>query len=141
MSSKKVMMFGTFDILHAGHLHIFKEAKKKGDELIAIVARDKNVIKIKRHKPFHNEAERKKILEHIDYIDKVFLGDIEDIYKTIRQIKPDVILLGYDQKTFVDGLRGELKRVSPKTKVLRLKPYKSGSYKTKKIKEYLNKYV
>lgn len=138
---KTVMIFGTFDILHAGHFYLFKEAKKRGDQLIAVVARDKNVEKLKGNAPFHTDVERKNILSHIDYIDKAVLGDMYDVYKIIRKVKPDVIVLGYDQKSFVDSLYDKLKEHKLNTKVIRLKSHKSEFYKTSKIKEYLNKYV
>ena len=59
---KKVMIFGTFDILHSGHFHIFQEARKIGDEVVVVVARDVNAQKIKGRKTFHNEQERRFIL-------------------------------------------------------------------------------
>lgn len=138
---KTVMIFGTFDILHAGHFYLFKEARKKGEHVIAVVARDSNVEKLKGSKPFHNELERKNILTHIDYIDKVVLGDMYDVYKIIRKVKPDLIVLGYDQKNFVDSLYNKLDEHKLNTKVIRLKSYQSESYKTSKIKDYLNKFV
>ena len=47
----KVMVFGTFDGLHPGHLSYFKQARKYGDYLIAIVALDENVLQFKGHRP------------------------------------------------------------------------------------------
>jgi len=138
---KKVMIFGTFDILHAGHFGLFEEAKKHGNFLCAVVARDTNVEKIKKIKSFHDENQRKFFLEHIDFIDKAILGDKRDVYKAIKKEKPDVIVLGYDQVNFVDKLKTILKEHSLKTKVVRAKAYRSNSFKTSKIKEYLNKMI
>lgn len=140
-TKKKVMIFGTFDILHSGHFHVFQEARKMGDEVIAIVARDVNVQKVKGRKAFHNERERKFILSHIDFIDKAVLGDKKDVYKVVRKIKPDIILLGYDQVTFVNHLEENLKKNNLHTKVVRAKPLNTRHYKTTKIKEYLNKFL
>ena len=58
---KKVLIFGTFDIVHMGHLHIFKKAKEYGEVLIVSLARDKNVEKIKGIGSFYNEKERKEL--------------------------------------------------------------------------------
>ena len=44
---RKIIVFGTFDILHKGHLNLFKQAKQHGDYLMAVIARDKNVKKAK----------------------------------------------------------------------------------------------
>lgn len=138
---KRVMIFGTFDILHSGHFHIFQEAHKMGDEVIAVIARDVNVRKVKGRRAFHDENDRKFILSHIDFIDKVVLGDKKDVYKVIRELKPDIILLGYDQVNFVDRLEENLKKNDFNTKVLRAKPLNTRHYKTTKIKEYLNKFL
>jgi cytidyltransferase-like protein len=136
---KTVMIFGTFDILHSGHFHLFEEARCHGEKLIAVLARDENVLRIKGFLPFHNENERKENLSHIDLIDKAMLGNIKDVYKIIMDTKPDVIVLGYDQVSFTDRLSEELKRKSLNTKIVRTTGYKKNYYKTNKIKEYLNK--
>lgn len=141
MFKKTVMVFGTFDILHAGHFYIFKQARKLGEKVIVIVARDINVKKIKGQRSFHDENERKYILSHINLIDEVILGDKKDVYKAIKIFKPDIILLGYDQINFVDGLKNTLKENNLHTKIIRAKSFKGGQYKTKKIKEHLNKFL
>lgn len=140
-TKKRVMIFGTFDILHFGHFHIFKKARQIGDEVIAVVARDVNVKKIKGRSPFHNERERKFILSHVDFIDKTVLGDKKNVYKVIKTMKPNIILLGYDQINFADRLEEKLIKNNLKTKVLRAKPLNARHYKTNKIKEYLNKFL
>ena len=61
--AKLVMVFGTFDYLHAGHENLFTQAKELGDEIIAIIARDKTVKTIKGELPDHNEKERLKNLK------------------------------------------------------------------------------
>src|SRR3989339_2153850 len=97
---KKVLVFGTFDIFHYGHLQLLKQAKKLGDQLTVVIARDENVIKIKKIKPYHTEKERMEIMKSLKMIDSAILGDKKDVYKVIKQEKPDVIALGYDQNVF-----------------------------------------
>ena len=138
---KKVMIFGTFDILHSGHFHIFQEARKIGDEVVVVVARDVNAQKIKGRKTFHNEQERRFILSHIDFIDQAIIGDKKDVYRAVGEIKPDIILLGYDQVNFVNNLEENLKKNNLNAKVVRAKPFNTRHYKTTKIKEYLNKFL
>lgn len=134
---RKVMIFGTFDIVHAGHIEFFKQVKRLGKNLVVVVGRDTTVKRIKGHSPFNNERARVEFLKHIDYIDTVMLGDAKDVYTAVAKVKPDVIALGYDQKDFVDGLNEYLKKTKKHIRVVRLKPYKSGRYKTGKIKRYL----
>ncbi len=92
---RRVVATGTFDIIHPGHITFLREAKKLGDELIVIVAREKNV----RHKPkpVVPEEQRRKVVEAIKYVDKAILGDEEDMFRPIMELKPDVIVLGHDQ--------------------------------------------
>lgn len=138
-SMKTVMIFGTFDILHVGHLNLFKQARKFADKLIVVVARDVNVEKIKKNNSINNEKERLELLQHIDLIDKAIWGDTRDVYKVIRTYKPDVIALGYDQKEFTDKLKDKIKEFKLTTKVVRLKPYQPTTKKSSKIKSGLLK--
>jgi len=138
---KTVMVFGTFDIIHGGHLHMFKQACEYGDKLIVAVARDCNVKKNKGIKPLHDEKERKSILKHIDLIDKVVLGYKTEPYRIIKDYKPDVIALGYDQKEYVDNLTEAIDKFEFKTKIVRLRPYKKDKFKTSKIKKYIERLV
>ncbi len=124
---KKVMVFGTFDILHKGHLNFFSQARKYGDYLIVIVARDKTVKEVKGRKTRNNE--KKRLMAVRKYADKAVLGYIRDKYKVIKKLKPDVICLGYDQKNFVKKL-GEFK-----IPVKKLKSYKKHKYKSSKIQK------
>jgi len=132
---KKVMIFGTFDIFHIGHLKFIKQAKELGDKLIVVISRDNNVRKIKNKKPVHNEQQRKEILNSIKYIDKAILGNKDDVYKVIKKNKPDIIALGYDQSHFVDKLDSKLKEFNLNTKVVRLEPYREDKFKSSKIRD------
>lgn len=93
---KKVMAQGVFDILHPGHLHYFRESKDLGDDLVVIIARDSRVKKEKGL--YFDEDERREMVESLKPVDEALLGSKGDIYSTVREIDPDVITLGYDQK-------------------------------------------
>jgi len=129
----RVMVFGTFDILHPGHLHFLRAAKRLGDYLIVSIAREKFVKKIKGHDPHHSEAERKKLLQSVRFVDKVVMGSKSDYIGHIAAQKPDVIALGYDQTAFTGGLAARLKEKGLRVKIVRLKPYKPKIYKTSKL--------
>ncbi len=115
--------------MHLGHLHLFRQAKKLGDKLVVVVARDCNVKKIKGQAPLHNEKERLEFLRHIDLVDEVLLGDKADMYKVIEKVRPDVIALGYDQRTDL------MKLVDYNVKIMRA--YKPRKAKSNKIKKYI----
>lgn len=134
---KTVLLFGTFDLLHVGHLSFFKQGRKLGDRLVVVIARDVNVKKIKGQLPLHNEKERLELLKHIDLIDEALLGDPKDIYKVVKKIKPDVIALGYDQVAFTDKLQSKLTEFKLATKIVRLKPFQEKTKKSSKLKAHL----
>ncbi len=133
--NKKVMVFGTFDIFHPGHRYFLREAKKLGDYLVVVVARDKTVEKVKKEKPYHNEEERKRVLEKSKIADKVILGNLGNKYKVIKDYRPDVIALGYDQKIFTDKLTEKLKELNlVDVKIKRLAAYQPYKYKSSLLK-------
>lgn len=128
---KKVMLFGTFDILHKGHFNLFWQARKFGDYLLVVVARDKTVREVKGHSPRHNEKTRASLLKKTGLAEKIILGNLNNKYAAIKKYKPDIIALGYDQKYFTDDLKNKLKKLKlGKIKIIRLKSYKPSIYKT-----------
>jgi cytidyltransferase-related domain len=71
---KKVITYGTFDLLHTGHINILRRAKALGDYLIVAVSTDEfNMLKHKE--AYHSFEERKQILEAIRYVDEVIGED------------------------------------------------------------------
>ncbi len=133
----KVMCFGTFDLVHLGHLEYFKQAKQLGDFLIVVVARDKTVLKTKGQYPRFTEEQRREKIENIGIIDKVMLGNTDDVYQVIKDEQPDILALGYDQTHFVDQLKQKIHEFGLDTKIFRMKPFKPEEYKSSKLKEEL----
>lgn len=129
---KKVLAFGTFDILHSGHKHALEEAKKYGDHLTVIVARDATVCHVKGREAVFNEKTRLKNLKKLKIANKVRLGCLDNKYQVINDEDPDIIALGYDQNFFVDKLKDVVKK---HVKIVRLKPYKPNIYKSSKIRK------
>lgn len=127
-------MFGTFDILHPGHVYFLKKARSYGDSLVVIVARDANVKKVKGLLPKNKEQKRLKQLREISFVNKAVLGDEKDMYAVIKKIKPNVICLGYDQKVFTELLEKRLRSFKLRTKVVRLKAYQPGVFKSSKLR-------
>lgn len=91
------MIFGTFDRLHPGHEFVLHEAMKRG-EVTAIVARDHHVKKIKNRTPVDDENARVAAIRKKFPMIDVRLGNEKDFLAPLREVKPDLILLGYDQK-------------------------------------------
>lgn len=129
--SKKVMVFGTFDIIHKGHLHFLAEAKNLGDLLVVIVARDATVKELKGELPWNNEHERLRNIKMSGLADTAKLGSTGDKHRVIREEKPDIIALGYDQRAFTENLD----KIVPDIKIVRLSAYQPEKYKSSKIKQ------
>jgi len=136
---RKVLVFGTFDLLHPGHISFLKQAKKQGDFLIVIIACDHTVKKIKGFWPHQNEKERLSNVKKLEIADKVIFGkhNLRKKYDIIEKIKPNIICLGYDQKFFINDLPKVLRKLNLKTKVIRLKPFKPRQFKSSIIKKLL----
>jgi FAD synthetase len=118
----KVMATGTFDLLHMGHIYYLKEAKKLGDKLVVVVARDSTVRKLK-HEPITPEEMRLDIIKELKIVDDATLGHEDDMYATVKEIKPDIIALGYDQIHDEKKIEQELKKRKLVAKVVRLPKY------------------
>jgi len=132
---KLVMVFGTFDYLHAGHENLFKQAKKLGDHIIAIVGRDKTVQIIKSNAPDHDEKTRVKNLQATKWADHVVLGNQKNKTKVIKEYRPNIIALGYDQFAFTYRLEKLLMDIKLDAEIIRLEAYKPKLYKSSIIKQ------
>ena len=117
------MATGTFDILHMGHIYYLKEAKKLGDQLIVVVACDETVRKLK-HEPITSEQLRLGLIKELALVDEAYLGNKDDKYAIVEEIKPDIIALGFDQIHNTDELQEELKKRKLATKIVRLDKFK-----------------
>ncbi len=122
--TKKILLFGTFDGLHPGHLHFLNEAKKLGDIFVSISS-NKNVLQLKGKKPVHSEKIRKKEVEKLQIATKVFVGERKiESWNVLNKLKPDIVALVYDQKALFTSLK-------PLSKTY--------GFKIKRIKSYMPK--
>lgn len=128
-----VLTFGTFDIFHLGHEYYLREAKKHGDKLVTIIARDETVKNLKKYTPRNDERSRKQTVEESGIPDKVLLGELENYYNCIIDQQADIICLGYDQRHLADGLEKFLHTNNLSTKIIRLQPFQEDKYKSSKL--------
>lgn len=128
-----VLTFGTFDIFHPGHEYYLREAKKYGDRLITIIARDQTVKKLKGSLPRNDEQSRKQKVEESGISDKVLLGELENYYNCIIEQQADIICLGYDQKHVADWLQQFLQTHTLPVQIIRIDPFHEDTYKSSKL--------
>jgi len=97
-----IVVSGGFDPLHAGHIRLFKEAKKLGDKLVVILNND-NWLKKKKGFVFIPQNERREIIESLKWVDRVILTGhnsmTEDISVNteLRKLKPNIFANGGDR--------------------------------------------
>lgn len=128
----RILVFGTFDILHPGHFNFFRQAKAlaKHSVLVVSVARDKNVRKIKGFLPKNSERRRLANIKQINLVSKAVLSAADNYLGHIVRLKPDIIALGYDQRAYTQNLRVDLAKLGCKIIIRRLKPYYPSRYKS-----------
>lgn len=125
---KTVLVFGTFDKLHPGHRYFLSEAKKHGDRLLVVVARDHNVEKVKGRRPSQSETDRLANIQAVPEVAEARLG-LEDYSKKeqiIDEIRPNVICLGYDQAP-------NFRSPNPAIQVVRIDAFRPDIYKSSKL--------
>ena len=121
MEKKKIVLAGgVFDIIHPGHIHTLNAAKALGDVLIVAIATDKTAQKMKKRPPLHNQELRRELVSYLSMVDRAVIGHEDDIFETVKEIQPSVIVLGYDQihqeKFIADGC----KRINLDVEIVRL---------------------
>ncbi|MBS7382804.1 MAG: FAD synthase [Methanomassiliicoccales archaeon] len=106
----RVMASGVFDILHTGHISYLEQAKALGDELYVVVASD-NTVRKNKHEPITPERMRVRIVSALKPVDVAMIGnDSGDMFAILDEVRPDVIVLGFDQKFDENTLSEELKK-------------------------------
>jgi FAD synthetase len=130
----RAIAFGTFDNLHPGHLSYLSQAGVFGDELIVVVARDSNVLKGKGRLPQENEEVRRQKVEdavkELGLKGRVILGNKVDRWQLLRELRPEIICLGYDQQVDTKALDELIASERFFCEIKRLIPYHPEKYKS-----------
>ena len=121
LSSKKIVLAGgVFDIIHPGHIHTLNAAKALGDVLVVAIATDKTAQKMKKRQPLHNQELRCELVNSLSMVDTAVIGHDDDIFETVKQVKPNIIALGYDQIHQEKFISDGCKRINLDVKIVRL---------------------
>lgn len=126
------MATGVFDLLHPGHLYFLREARKLGDELVVVVARDSTARKFK-HEPITPESSRVQMVEALKPVDRAVLGHEGNIYEILDEIRPDVVAIGFDQVHSEQRVLEECRSRGLSTRVVRLPRFEGDLDGTRKI--------
>lgn len=123
----RAMAFGTFDGFHPGHAFYLDEAAKHG-ALTVVVGLDATVTKVKGRPPLRNQEERLAAVRAAGYDAR--LGHPSDRYASIREIRPDVLCLGYDQPVDVARLEEACSAMGLSATIVRIGSYRPDAYKS-----------
>ncbi len=93
---KRILTYGTFDLLHYGHINLLKRAKALGDYLVVAVSTD-DFNEIKGKKAYHNYETRKMMLEAVRYVDLVIPEENwEQKIDDVKKYDIDIVVMGSD---------------------------------------------
>src|SRR6478672_9432313 len=95
--AKTVITFGTFDVLHVGHVRVLNRAAEHGDRLVVGVSSDALNMSKKGRNPVFSQDERLEIVSSLKCVDEVFVEESLDLKREyIQQYRADVLVMGDD---------------------------------------------
>lgn len=105
---KRVITYGTFDLLHYGHINLLRRAKALGDYLIVALSTDEFNMQSKNKKSYFSYEIRKQLLEAIRYVDLVIPeANWEQKKRDIKEYHIDTFVMGNDWEGKFDFLKGD----------------------------------
>ena len=120
-STKKIVLAGgVFDIIHPGHIHTLNAAKALGGILVVAIATDKTAKKMKKRSPLHTQELRRELVSYLSMVDEAIVGHEDDIFQTVKEVKPNIIVLGYDQVHQEKFISDGCKRINLNVEIVRL---------------------
>lgn len=96
----KVFINGCFDVIHRGHIELFRYAKSTGDFLVVAIDSDCRVKDMKGHtRPINNQIDREFVLRSISYIDDVVIFQTSaELTEIVKNLQPDIMIVGSDYR-------------------------------------------
>ena len=130
---KTVLVFGTFDLLHPGHLAFLAAASKHG-EVTAVITPDAKVKNEKGGTPHFNARNRMQMVAALKPVSKAVIGDKGRKWTAIERLAPDIICVGHDQNADHPKFLAQLASLKKKPKIVILRAYQPRRYSSSKVK-------
>jgi FAD synthetase len=143
----RVFVAGTFDGLHLGHVFLLDFARRRGSALArrqrrdgvrvsVAIARDDSVERLKHRRPLHSHRERQRLVAALRSVDEAFVGVPTDFLRSVRRVRPDLIVLGHDQST---SWEERLRAAGIHVPILRCPPYRRANLKSSALRRDFEK--
>lgn len=131
---KKVLVFGTFDLMHPGHLRFLKFASRFGLVTVSLTT-DELCNMYKHHTPVNMYNKRAQALKEICWVSEVVAADaIPNSYQSIASTAPDYIVLGQDQQSLKMAIETKINSLGYSTKIKFAEPYRRNIYQSSKFR-------
>jgi len=106
MNNKRVITFGTFDVLHIGHINILERAASLGSQLVVGISSDNLNFQKKGRNPIYCEEDRVKIISSLKFVDEVFIEQSLELKgHYIKDFNADILVMGDDWKGKFDNYK------------------------------------
>jgi len=106
MNNKRVITFGTFDVLHIGHINILERAASLGSQLVVGISSDNLNFQKKGRNPIYCEEDRVKIISSLKFVDEVFIEQSLELKgHYIKDFNADILVMGDDWKGKFDNFK------------------------------------
>lgn|SRR3989338_10401748 len=128
--NKETLVFGTFDILHPGHVHFLRWASAFGRLTVALTP-DSLCQYYKNYRPLNVYDKRRQRLLTVNYVSNVVSADLKPgSFKIINRLRPEIIVLGYDQRLLKRALIDKFRSLTQCPKLIISRPYRADYYKS-----------
>ena len=117
-------------------LELRDREKELGDVLVVVVATDNTAVKMKKRQPLHSQEQRQELVNSLSMVDLCLIGQEDDIFKTVNNVRPQIIALGYDQAHQEKFITEGCKKINLDASVARLQSPIPDSSSSKIEKEY-----
>lgn len=128
---RTVLVFGTFDVLHPGHLYFLREAGRHGDRVVASIARDGFVERTKGRRPVNRQDVRLRHVLETGLVQEARLSDEEPgTYGLLASVEPGVVCLGHDQRLLHQDLQRWLAARDLRVELVVIEAFEPSRYKS-----------
>ncbi len=142
MIKTRVLATGVFDVLHPGHIHYLEASRKLGNELMVLIAHD-DYVRATKGEPIFSMEQRKHLVSSLKCVDQVIIPEYrnqDDFYKTVLEIGPTIITLGFNQKFDVSDLQRQFAAHGWQGRIVRIDAYPQGDISSSHVKQKIKQH-